>query len=146
MSLAGTHYMDDDDHILLKRWAAYVRPFPEKVLARTIGCDVRTAKHYRNGTAWPTARHWRLIVQAFGRDVLAAVFEPEINDTLARLNREAAQLEERLDEIRKRRRQAVGPLVELEERRFEGLDRSPLEQDLFEDSRDHARSSSGASQ
>jgi len=135
MSLAGSPYMDDDDQILLKRWAEYVRPYPEKVLARTIGCTERTAKHYRNGTAWPTARHWKLIVQAFGRDVLSCVFEPEINNTLARLRREERQLEERLDEIRKRARQAVGGLASGEERRFEGVDRSPLEQDLFDEAR-----------
>ena len=126
MTLAGDHFMDDDDQILLRRWADYVRPYSEKVLAQTIRCDVRTAKHYRNGTAWPTARHWRLIVQAFGRDVLAAVFEPEINDTLARLRREERQLEERLDEIRRRRRSAAGDLVEREERRFEGVDRASV--------------------
>jgi hypothetical protein len=114
--------MDGDDHILLKRFAEYVRPYPEKVLARTIGCTERTAKHFRNGTSWPTARHWRLIVQAFGRDVLACVFEPEINDTLARIDREQRQLEERLDEIRKRRRQAVGSLEGPEERREAALD------------------------
>jgi DNA-nicking Smr family endonuclease len=130
MSLTGTQYMDDDDQILLKRWAEYVRPYPEKVLARTIGCTERTAKHYRNGTAWPTARHWRLIVRAFGRDVLAAVFDPEINDTLARLNREQAQLEARLDEIRARRRSAAGDLDSFSERRDEASHRSPLDRDL----------------
>lgn len=130
--------MAADDHILLTRFADYVRPYSEKVLARTIGCDERTAKHFRNGTSWPNARHWKLIVQAFGRDVLAAVFEPEINDTLTRLNREAAQLEERLDEIRKRRRQAVGGVAEPEKRFDAPLDREPLgppNLDLFEEAR-----------
>jgi hypothetical protein len=125
-----------------------VRPYPEKVLARTIGCTERTAKHFRNGTSWPTARHWRLIVQAFGRDVIAAVFEPEIDDTLARLTREQRQLEERLDEIRKRRRAAAGGLDSHEERRFAPLDRASIDGepgDLFDiASRDHARSSSGS--
>lgn len=128
-------FMDGDDQILLRRFAEYVRPYPEKVLARTIGCTERTAKHFRNGTSWPTARHWRLIVRAFGRDVLACVFDPEINDTLARLNREAAQLEERLDEIRKRRRQAAGSLDGPEERSDAPLDRTALGPetiDLFE--------------
>jgi hypothetical protein len=124
--------MDDGDQILLRRFSEYVRPYPEKVLARTIGCTERTAKHFRNGTSWPTARHWRLIVRAFGRDVLAAVFDPEINDTLARLNREAAQLEARLDEIRARRRAAAGDLDGFSERRDAGLDRSPLDRDLFD--------------
>jgi hypothetical protein len=139
MSLASDTFMDGDDHILLKRFADYVQPYPEKVLARTIGCTERTAKHFRNGTSWPTARHWRLIVQAFGRDVLAAVFDPEINDTVARLKREERQLEERLEDIRKRRRQALGGLDRIEERSPEGLDRpeiGPQSRDLFEEAAD----------
>ncbi len=134
MAYDGTLFMDGDDQILLRRFAEYVQPYPEKVLARTIHCTERTAKHFRNGTSWPTARHWRLIVQAFGRDVIAAVFEPEINDVLARLHREQAQLEERLDEIRRRRRQAAGGLDEREERSFAAVDRQALEanQDLFD--------------
>lgn len=143
MTFESAHFMDNDDRILLTRLADYMRPYPEKVLARTIRCDERTAKHFRNGTSWPNARHWRLIVQAFGRDVIAAVFEPEISDTLARLRREERQLEERLDEIRRRRRSAVGGVVESEERRFEAVDRSAVEQDLFA-SRELARSSRGA--
>lgn len=133
MTCTGAQSLDRSDHILLERFAAYVRPYPEKVLARTIGCDERTAKHFRNGTSWPTARHWKLIVRAFGRDVIAAVFDPEINDTLARLRREEAQLEERLNEVRQRRRSAAGGLAEPEERSHAPLDRSPLERDLFED-------------
>jgi hypothetical protein len=132
MTFESAHFMDADDRILLKRFAEYVRPYPEKVLARTLGCDERTAKHFRNGTSWPNARHWRLIVQAFGRDVLAAVFDPEINDTLARLNREQAQLEARLDEIRARRRKATGDLDGLSERRDEGLDRTPVDPDALD--------------
>lgn len=127
------HFSDDDDLIMLRRFREYVRPYPEKVLAQTIGCDTRTAKSFRNGESWPNARHWRLIVKAFGRDVIACVFEPEINDVVARLSREQRQLEARLDEIRKRRRQAVGGLVEREERRFAAVDRSSVEADLFED-------------
>src|SRR4051812_17866947 len=109
MSEWAMHFSDDDDRILLTRFAEYVRPYPEKVLARTIGCDTRTAKGFRNGESWPNARHWRLIVQAFGRDVIACVFEPEINDVVARLAREERQLQERLHEIQARRRKAAGP-------------------------------------
>lgn len=146
MTYAGDPFLDADDHILLRRFAEYVRPYPEKVLARTIGCTERTAKHFRNGTSWPTARHWRLIVQAFGRDVLSAVFDPEIDDTLARLNREAAQLEARLDEIRARRRKAAGDLDSPDQRDQPTSYRSPLDRDLFEDaSRDHAPPTSGVS-
>lgn len=132
MAYDGTLFMDADDQILLKRFAEYVQPYPEKVLARTIGCTERTAKHFRNGTSWPTARHWRLIVRAFGRDVIAAVFDPEINDTLARLRREEAQLQERLHEIRQRRRSAAGDLAEREERSYAPVDRAPVDRDLFD--------------
>jgi hypothetical protein len=120
---------------LLARFAEYVRPYPEKVLARTLGCDERTAKHFRNGTSWPNARHWKLIVQAFGRDVISAVFMPEIDNTVARLEREARELEERLHEVRKRARQASGGVAGAEERRFEGDHRSPLDRDLFDEER-----------
>lgn len=130
MAWDGSTFMDADDQILLRRFAEYVRPYPEKVLAQTIGCTERTAKHFRNGTSWPTARHWKMIVRAFGRDVIACVFDPEINDTLARLRREEAQLEERLDEIRRRRRSAAGAVDLSEERRDAPLDRSPLDRDL----------------
>lgn len=135
MSLAGTSFMAGDDQILQLRLAEYFRPYPEKVLARTINCTERTAKHFRNGTSWPTARHWKLIVKAFGRDVISCVFMPEIDDTLARLEREARQLEERLHEVRKRARQASGPLSLDEERRFEAVDRAPIDPataDLFD--------------
>lgn len=136
MAWDGASFVDADDHILLRRFAEYVQPYPEKVLARTIGCTERTAKHFRNGTSWPTARHWRMIVRAFGRDVIACVFEPEINDTLARLRREEAKLEERLDEIRRRRRSAAGVLDLPEERREPDTHRSPLDRDLpFEERR-----------
>lgn len=134
MTCESPTFMEDDPQILLRRFSEYVRPYPAKVLATMAGCTEKTAEHFRNGVSWPTARHWRLIVRAFGRDVLAAVFDPEINDTLARLNREQAQLEARLDEIRTRRRQAAGGLDGLSERRDAGLDHhAPVDagQDLF---------------
>jgi hypothetical protein len=107
-----------------------------KELARLIDCDPRTAEGFRAGRYWPGARHWKLIARAFGRDILAAVFEPEIDETLARLRREERELEERLHEIRARRTQAAGGLVGLEERRAAALDRSPLERELpFEEAR-----------
>jgi len=122
----------DDPLILSERLAEYFRPYPAKVLARTIDCTESTAENFRLARSWPSARHWRLIVQAFGRDVIACVFEPEINDTVARLEREAAQLEERLHEVRKRARQAAGGLVGPEERADAPSDRSALDRDLFE--------------
>jgi hypothetical protein len=105
-----------------------------KELARLIDCDPRTAEGFRAGRYWPGARHWKLIARAFGRDILAAVFEPEIDETLARLRREERELEERLHEIRARRTQAAGGLDLDQERHDAGSHRSALDRDLpFED-------------
>lgn len=106
-----------------------------KELARLIDCDPRTAEGFLAGRYWPGKRHWRLIVQAFGRDVLAAVFEPEIDHVLARLTIEERLLEERLNDIRARRRQAAGPVEISAERRAADDYREPLgppNLDLFE--------------
>ena len=125
-------FMDDDPKILLSRLAEYVRPYPAKNLARWVGCTEKTADAFRRGESWPNARHWRLIVQHFGRDILAAVFEPEIDETLARLRREERELRERLHEIEARRLKALGGLAGREERADAASHRSPLDQDLFE--------------
>lgn len=103
-----------------------------KDLARMIDCDPRTAEGFRAGRHWPSAHHWRLIVRAFTRDVLTAVFDPEIDETLARLRREERELEERLDELRARRTAASGGMDRSSERRAPAETRSPLERDLFE--------------
>lgn len=123
MAYDGTIFMDDDPKILLRRLADYVEPYPAKRLARWCGCTEKTADAFRRGESWPNARHWRLIVQHFGRDILAAVFEPEIDETLARLRREERELREKLHEIETRRRAALGGLAEFEERRRSALDR-----------------------
>lgn len=127
-------FMDDDPRILLRRLADYVEPYPAKKLSRWFGCTEKTADAFRRGESWPNARHWRLIVQHFGRDVLAAVFEPEIDETLARLRREERELRERLHEIETRRLAALGGLDSAEERRRAALDREALTpvRDLFE--------------
>jgi hypothetical protein len=135
MAYDGETFLVDDPQILLGRFAEYVRPYPAKRLARWFGCTEKTAEHFRNGVSWPNARHWRLIVQHFGRDILAAVFEPEIDETLARLRREERELRERLHEIEARRIKALGDLAGDEERRREALDRTPLDRDLFEEAR-----------
>jgi hypothetical protein len=133
MSLSGELFMGDDPKILLKRLADYVEPYPAKKLSRWIGCTEKTAEHFRLGTSWPNARHWQLIVRHFGRDILAAVFEPEIDETLARLRREERELREKLHEIEARRRKALGHLAEHEERDHPAAHRSPLDRDMFEE-------------
>lgn len=110
------------------------RTHSAKDLARLIDCEPRTAEGFRAGRYWPGAKHWRLIVRTFGRDIWTAVFEPEIDETLARLRREQRDLEERLYEIRALRRQALGGLDSAEERLVEAEDRSidPRARDLFD--------------
>lgn len=133
MAYDGALFLDDDPKILLARLAEYVEPYPAKKLSRWFGCTEKTADAFRRGESWPNARHWRLIVRHFGRDVLAAVFEPEIDETLARLRREERELREKLHEIEARRRKAAGDLAEREERSYAPADRAPLDQDLFEE-------------
>lgn len=105
-----------------------------KDLARLINSDPRTAEGFRAGRYWPNARHWRLIVQHFGRDVLAAVFDPEIDPVAARLARERRELEERLHEIQARQRQVMGDLDGPSERVAAAEDRALADAnlDLFE--------------
>jgi hypothetical protein len=135
MAYDGALFVDDDPRILLRRLSDYVEPYPAKKLARWIGCTEKTADAFRRGESWPNARHWRLIVQHFGRDILAAVFEPEIDETLARLRREERELREKLHEIQARRLAATGGLAGAEERRHPSVDRTALDRDLFEDAR-----------
>lgn len=132
MAYDGQLFMDDDPKILLARLAEYVEPYPAKKLSRWFGCTEKTADAFRRGESWPNARHWRLIVQHFGRDILAAVFEPEINETLARLRREERELREKLHEIEARRIKALGGLAGPEERSYAAEDRSPVDADLFD--------------
>jgi hypothetical protein len=129
-------FVDDNPRILLERLAEYVEPYPAKKLSRWFGCTEKTADAFRRGESWPNARHWRLIVRHFGRDILAAVFEPEINETVARLRREERELREKLHEIEARRIKALGGLAGDEERHHAALDRTPVEHpQLFDEAR-----------
>ncbi|HEV7352563.1 MAG TPA: hypothetical protein VGN74_05480 [Brevundimonas sp.] len=78
-----------------------------KRLARDIECTPKTAENIIGG-CWPNSRHWAAIARRFGADVLDAVFAPEIDDTLARLEAEANALERALEEKRAAARQMAG--------------------------------------
>ena len=106
-----------------------------KQLARLIDCDPRTAEGFRAGRYWPSARHWQLIARQFGRDVMDAVFAPDIDGPLARLTAEERELKERLHEIQTRLRSGSRPVAGFEERRAPPLARDPMSLDLFEDAR-----------
>lgn len=94
--------MRDDPQILQRRFTAFVRPLPAKVLASKARCTERTAENFRRGLSWPTARHWLHLTASFGRDLTEAVFHP--NEAAQRLAEECAALEQQLAE----RRAALG--------------------------------------
>lgn len=88
-----------------------------KDLARLIDCDPRSADGYRAGRYFPQARHLRLIVRAYGRDVLAALFDPDIDAEDARMASEERALERQLHELRARRQAVESPLARHPQRR-----------------------------
>lgn len=90
-----------------------------KRLARDIECTPKTAENIISG-CWPNSRHWAAIARRFGADVLEAVFAPEIDDTVARLEAEVAALERALDEKRAAARQVAGRRARVEGRMVAG--------------------------
>jgi hypothetical protein len=106
MTCIETHCMERNPHVLSERLSAYLRRRTNaKGLARSIGCDPRTAENVLSGH-WPNARHWLGIVSAFGADVTEAVFHPQ--DAVARLETEVERLERELADIRARAAEAQG--------------------------------------
>jgi len=85
----------------------YRRDHRSKQLSVDIECTPKAAENILNGH-WPNDRHLAAIVGRFGRDVLDAVFGPEIDETVARLTTKARELEQQLQEVRALQRQAGG--------------------------------------
>lgn len=118
MTWTGDLFMDADSHVSheeprvrLARYLAKRFPprdgFSAKRLSGVLRCTPKAADNILHAH-WPNSRHWQRIVQHFGRDVVDAVFGPDINETVARLKREEADLERQLLEKRARRLQAEG--------------------------------------
>lgn len=104
--------MQEDCHVLQARLSRFlsdrfVGPCRDQNLARIVQSSPRTARNYFNDV-WPGARAWRGIVREFGRDVIAAVFDPDIDPVLATLRAEETRLNAALQSIRARRVQAEG--------------------------------------
>lgn len=108
MTYMGGQCMRDDPQVLSRRLAAFVRNLSAKELSGRVGCDVRTAENMRRGH-WPIARHWVGLMEAFGDDVIEAVFYPA--RAKARLEREVKALEEVLALKRVALGDAQGPLA-----------------------------------
>ncbi len=104
MTQCELYCMTSDDQVLTRRLSGFLRrQYPDanrdKRLASHLDIHPRTARNYFNNI-WPGARAWRAIVRRFGRDVLAAVFEPEIDDVLAARRAEIRRLEDELENQR----------------------------------------------
>lgn len=101
-----------DSHEPRGRLAGYLRrqyagAHATKRLAVDIDCTPKTAENILSG-CWPSSRHWGALARRFGNDVLLAVFGPEIDETVARLELEVADLEHQLAHKRALARQAEG--------------------------------------
>jgi hypothetical protein len=136
MTYADQTFMDVDDHEPRDRLAAFLSrqyrgEHRTKRLASDIDCTPKAAQNIMNGH-WPNSRHMAAIVRRFGRDVVEAMFAPEIDDTVARLEAEVRQLEDQLEEKRRLARKVAGRparsaprLVALEDRSADPIERHP---------------------
>lgn len=115
MTYAGRTFMGTESqhaHRPSQRLALYLRgqyrrDHRHKHLSADIECTPKAAENILNGH-WPNDRHFAAIVGRFGRDVLDAVFGPEIDETVSRLTAKARELEQQLQEVRALQRQATG--------------------------------------
>lgn len=81
--------------------------YAAKRLANALRITPKAAENLLNAH-WPNSKIWQRIVAIFGRDVLDAVFGPDINETITRLRREEAELERILAQKRARRLEVEG--------------------------------------
>lgn len=124
MTWTGDLFMGTDTHGSepRERLARYLaKRFPvqdgraAKRLSGAIGCTPKAAENILLGH-WPNSRHWARIAILFGRDVLDAVFGPDIDGTVARLRQEEVRLEQQLLETRARRLEVEGAHARADER------------------------------
>lgn len=128
-STDGT-FMGLETHEPRERLATFLRrqyrgEHKTKRLAADIDCTPKAAENILDGH-WPNSRHWAAIARRFGGDVLDAVFGPEIDATTARLSEEVRQLEEQLEEKRRRARQAASSVARGAPNAARAEDRSAL--------------------
>ncbi|MGN6063818.1 hypothetical protein [Brevundimonas diminuta] len=110
MTCLDGNFMGLDSHEPRGRLARYLRrqyagAHATKRLASDIECTPKTAENILSG-CWPNSRHWAAIARRFGADVLEAVFAPEIDATVAKLEAEVRDLERELEQKRAMARQA----------------------------------------
>lgn len=107
MGTKSHHTTRPSDRLAIYLRSQYRRDHRTKRLAADISCTPKAAENILGGH-WPNDTHFAAIVSRFGRDVLDAVFGPEIDETVSRLKAKARDLEQQLQEVRALERQAVG--------------------------------------
>lgn len=122
MSTTGDLFMGTESQGPRERLKAYLEgKYPRsdgysfKRLASALHCKVKTAENLLAGH-WPSPEHLQRIVIIFGRDVIDAVFGPDIDGTLDRLRQEEVRLEQQLLETRARRLAVEGAHARADER------------------------------
>lgn len=122
MSTTGDLFMGPVSHDPRERLKSFLGKrftnldgYPAKRLSKAIGCTDKTAENILGGH-WPSAHHMQRIVTIFGRDVIDAVFGPDIDGTLDRLRQEEVRLEQQLLETRARRLAVEGAGTRADER------------------------------
>lgn len=86
----------------------YAGPRHVMRMSHEIGCSRKTAENILDGEHWPNDLTFAAIVRRFGRDLLEAIFNPEIDPVVARLEEEERQLDRQLQAIRAKKKQASG--------------------------------------
>lgn len=83
---------------------------PRAVMRMThdVGCSRKTAENILDGEHWPNDLTFAAIVRRFGRDLLDALFNPEIEPVVARLEEEERHLARQLQAVRTKKKQATG--------------------------------------
>lgn len=114
MTSTGYGFMGDNPHNRPRqRLRAYLRAHydgPRSVMRMSydVGCSRKTAENILDGEHWPNDLTFAAIVRRFGKDLLEAIFNPEIDPVVARLEEEERQLDRQLQAIRAKKKQAAG--------------------------------------
>lgn len=114
MTATGLDFMGETPHDRPRqRLRSYLREQyrgPRSVMRMSydVGCSRKTAENILDGEHWPNDLTFAAIVRRFGRDLLDAIFNPEIDPVVARLEEEERQLDRQLQAIRAQKKQAAG--------------------------------------
>lgn len=106
------------------RLNAYLRERYRSVSAMAYDARLprKTAENLLVGCCWPSDTTFAALVRRFGHDLLDALFAPEIEPVVARLEEKERQLAREFQAVRARRHEAQGRVASHPDL-FEGIDR-----------------------